>query len=320
MRATWIVLLFAILSWMTGCAWLGPGIEIDASSSRPNHTVIGNVPFFPQKAYQCGPAAMAMVMAYRNIAVQPEDLVPIVYTPERKGSLQTGLITASRRYGLLAYPFSDLNCLLDEVAAGRPVIVLQNLGLNWIPKWHYAVVIGYDLSESAVILHTGVAAHRRVGLRTFMKTWERADKWALVSLPVTEMPVCATATAYIQSVLGLERAGFKDEVLFALREAAQRWPRDTNVRVALGNAQYSNRMLAAAAKSYRRAIAHDPTNAPALNNLAHTLAELGALEEAESMARRAIALGGPFMDLYRSTLDEILQRQGVLNPPAPPTR
>jgi hypothetical protein len=33
---------------------------------------------------------------------------------------------------------------LREVAAGNPVLVLQNLSFAWAPVWHYAVVMGYD--------------------------------------------------------------------------------------------------------------------------------------------------------------------------------
>ena len=47
--------------------------------------------------------------------------------------------------------------LLQEVAAGHPVIVLQNLGLEWIPVWHYSVVIGYDLSRGQLVLRSGLA-------------------------------------------------------------------------------------------------------------------------------------------------------------------
>jgi hypothetical protein len=43
--------------------------------------------------------------------------------------------------------------LCEEVAAGHPVIVLQNIGLSWYLVWHYAVVVGYDLHEGTVIFH-----------------------------------------------------------------------------------------------------------------------------------------------------------------------
>ena len=79
------------------------------------------VPFFPQHKYQCGPAALAMAMSYSGVPVGPEDLVDEVYTPGRKGSLQS-----ARRHGRLAYEISDLASLFPEIAAGYPVIIQGN--------------------------------------------------------------------------------------------------------------------------------------------------------------------------------------------------
>src|SRR2546422_3737218 len=46
------------------------------------------------------------------------------------------------RSGQLAVPVTTLSDLLAEVAAGHPVLVFQNLGLHWIPRWHFAVAVG----------------------------------------------------------------------------------------------------------------------------------------------------------------------------------
>ena len=91
------------------------------------------VPFCAQTGYQCGSAALAMVLQYSGVPATARELQAAVYTPGRKGSLQSGIVTAARRHGRLAYPIQGLDCLLREVAAGNPVIVLQNLGLQWIP-------------------------------------------------------------------------------------------------------------------------------------------------------------------------------------------
>ena len=93
-----------------------------------------------------------MALAWSGLRIDPDDLAPQVYTPSLKGSLQPAMITAARRHSRVAYPISGANALLQEIAAGHPVIVLQNLGLSWIPVWHYAVVIGYDLNQEVIIL------------------------------------------------------------------------------------------------------------------------------------------------------------------------
>ena len=296
----------------TGCALMTPDYLIDPPATLPARTQLRNVPFFAQTAYQCGPAALAMTLNWSGASTDPDTLAPIVYIPGRKGSLQNGLITASRRHGRLAYPFNGLDCLLGEVAAGRPVIVLQNLGLKWIPKWHYAVVVGYDLDSRFVILHTGLSQQRQVGLNTFMRTWQRSGQWGLLTLPVEIMPVCAEAPAYLTSASGLERAGFSELALAAFMNAAEKWPDSVEAAMALGNAQYTQHQLTASVQSFERALSIDPSNSAAMNNLAHILGELGDLEAAESLARKAIDGGGPFVDLYRQTLEEILQKRNSM--------
>jgi tetratricopeptide (TPR) repeat protein len=250
-----------------------------------------------------------MVLQADGVAARPETLAEQVYTPGRKGSLQPELITAARRHRRLAYPIQGLDCLLEAVAAGRPVIVLQNLGLSWLPRWHYAVVIGYDLPHSQIILHTGKIAHRRVGLATFERTWRRAERWGLQVLPAGQRPVCAQEAPYLQAALGLQQAGHLPEATQAFKTAVQEWPASPAALMAWGNALYTGGDAAGAADAFGRATRLDPTNGDAFNNLAHVLTELGAVDAAEAAAMRAVAIGGPQRTLYRQTLDEIRRRQ-----------
>lgn len=288
-----------------GCAWTGQQLDRPLPAHVPPQVHLQAVPFYAQAALQCGPAALAMVLQADGVAASPEALAEQVYTPGRKGSLQPELITAARRQGRLAYPIEGLDCLLEAVAAGRPVIVLQNLGLSWLPRWHYAVVIGYDLPQSQVILHTGKSAHRTVGLSTFDRTWGRAERWGLMVLPAGERPVCAQEAPYLQAALGLQQAGHLPEAIRAFEGAVAQWPASAAALMAWGNALYAGGDAAGAADAFERATRIDPANADAFNNLAHVRAELGATDAAEAAALRAIEIGGPQRALYRRTLDEI---------------
>ncbi|MCP4746658.1 MAG: PA2778 family cysteine peptidase [Desulfobacteraceae bacterium] len=275
----------------------------------PRVLLASSVPFHAQKAFQCGPAAMAMVLGWSGDGVSADSLKSMVYVPDKKGSLQNGLVTAARRNGRLAYSIKGQDCLIKELAAGHPVIVLQNLGLGWFPKWHYAVAVGYDLNRQHIILHTGVHEQRTVGFRTFLSTWKRAGNWGLLVLPENRMPACARQTGYLKAVLGMQRAGFVDQAITAYRNASQTWPDSINVYMALGNALYVNGDLNGAAKSFRSAVEKDARNADALNNLAHILAELGRLNEAEAMALRAVQADTGKTTLYQQTLEQIRQRK-----------
>ena len=58
---------------------------------------------------------------------------------------QVELVAAIRRYGRVPYEIEpSLSSLTAELQAGRPVLVLQNLGIKIAPLWHYAVVVGYS--------------------------------------------------------------------------------------------------------------------------------------------------------------------------------
>ena len=161
------------------------------SGATPVKHELDTVPFYPQKEYQCGPASLAMALAWSGLRIDPDDLAPQVYTPSLKGSLQPAMITAARRHSRVAYPISGANALLQEIAAGHPVIVLQNLGLYWIPVWHYAVVIGYDLNQEVIILHSGITNRKTTALKTFENTWARSNHWGLLVLPPNQLPATA---------------------------------------------------------------------------------------------------------------------------------
>ena len=125
-------------------------------AALPPRAELAATPFFPQEKYQCGPAALATALVHAGAAVSPEALVPQVYLPAREGSLQAEMLAATRRHGLIAYPLAPrLEAVLLEVAAGNPVIVLQNLAFAFAPVWHYAVVVGYDRDREEIILRSG---------------------------------------------------------------------------------------------------------------------------------------------------------------------
>src|SRR5688500_17642349 len=100
---------------------------VGAQSHVPRPPLLLNVPFHPQTDRDCGPAALATVLGASGVAITPEALLPQVYLPGRKGSLQLELIGASRRAGRIPYRVERTpEALLAELQAGRPVLVLQN--------------------------------------------------------------------------------------------------------------------------------------------------------------------------------------------------
>jgi tetratricopeptide (TPR) repeat protein len=308
-RGAWLLWLSCAAFFLSGCA--GHSIKPETESLAPRFIIRG-VPFYPQEAYQCGPAAMAMALGWAGLQLRPKDLVDEVYTPARKGSLQPDMMAAARRHGRIAYEISGMKALLAEVAAGHPVIVLQNLGLSWYPVWHYALVIGYDAGRETVFLHSGTTANRSMSARVFYNTWKRSNFWGLLVLRPTQLPATANETRFVAAVYGLEKARQWLAAVTGYQTALSRWPQSLPAAMGLGNSFYALGDLASAETAFRDAARRHPDSGAAFNNLAQVLFEQGALDAALDAARTAVALGGPLKPTFQETLDAIQRARSTI--------
>ena len=264
----------------------------------PAQAELTSTPFFAQAEYECGPAALAMAITAAGTPITPEALVPQVYLPARKGSLQVEMPVAVRRAGLLAYTLApELQAVLREVAAGNPVVVFQNLSLPWYPVWHYAVVIGYDRDAQTLLMHSGTTARTPISLSAFESTWARGNYWAMVALPPDRLPATAEAARLATAVVALERVNPK-AALAAYESALARWPAERSFLLGRGNAAYALGNLPAAQSAYAAATVAQPDFADAWNNLAQVLLEQKQWAPARAAIAQAIALGGPRLPAY----------------------
>ena len=302
---TGIISLVLFVTLTLSCAHLSLEQYSLSVPGLPRSVEIPSVPFYLQQDHYCGPAAMAMVLQWTGENLSPRDLVPEIFTPSRQGSLQPSLIAAARRHNRLAYPLQGLEALLTELAAGHPIIVLQNLGFQWVPRWHYSVSIGYDMAKDVVILNSGEKAGRHMDWTLFMRTWRRADYWGLVVLPPGQLPASADEHSYLKAVLGLEQAGQWQGAARAYSGALDRWHSSLGALMGLGNCRYRLGDLVGAEQAFRHAAKAHSDSGAAFNNLAHVLAEQGRYAEAIEMATRAVAIGGASKSLYLQTLREI---------------
>jgi hypothetical protein len=306
------ILIFGIigaLSIFSGCATVSTTHWNQYTAGLPPKHELNAVPFYPQKEYQCGPASMAMALTWSGRPIHPDALTSQVFTPSLKGSLPPAMVAATRRHGRVAYPVSGPNALLKEVAAGYPVIVLQNLGFSWIPRWHYAVVIGYDLNAGEITLHSGVTRRKKTSLKAFENTWARSDYWGLAILPPYRLPASADETAYVLAIVGLEKARQWDAAVIGYRTALNRWPHNLFAHIGLSNSLYAQGELKSAETALRKTTDLFPNEGVAFNNLAQVLWDQGKKQEAIKTARQAVTLGGPFVEQYRQTLDEFQSGQ-----------
>lgn len=267
------------------------------------------VPFFPQKRYQCGPAALATVLVHSGVDVTPDELVPQVYVPERHGSFQVELEAATRAYDRLPFePEPDATTLLSEVAAGNPVLVLQNLWVDQLPKWHYAVVVGYDPQRRQVVLRSGTQERRMESLDRFLRSWQRADHWALLALRPGRIPATATAARYVAMIADNEGLADPRAVGAALAAGLAKWPDDANMTFAVANYSRMENDAVRAAQLYRRTLILEPGHVGALNNFADLLlAERCLISATQTIdtARRHLSDSSPLYPVIVATADEI---------------
>jgi tetratricopeptide (TPR) repeat protein len=241
--------------------------------------------------------------------VTPEALVPQVYLPARQGSLQVEMLATARRHGRVSYVLAPrFEDLLREIAAGNPVVVLQNQGLGPFEKWHYAVAIGYDLEAGDLVLRSGVTERQVLPFPVHEYLWKKSGYWAMVALPPERMPATAIPERWLAAIAALERAGQPREARAGYETFLRRWPDNVNAAIGLANTHYALGELRQAEAVLRGAAKREPESVVVLNNLAQTLSDLGRNDEALALIERAAAAGGPFASSVRETRALILSR------------
>ncbi|MBY5926054.1 MULTISPECIES: PA2778 family cysteine peptidase [unclassified Halomonas] len=295
----------ALLAVLSGCA-ATPDLDTRRTQSLSAQRLLDDVPFHPQRDYQCGPATLAMSLNHTGVDVSVDDLIPDIYVPARKGSYQPEMLAATRRHGRIPFVLAPrLESLLEEVDAGRPVVVLQNLSLPAFPLWHFAIVNGYDLNQQVLRLRTGVTRQDSTEFGRFDATWQRSDRWAFVALPPGQLPVSLSASEAIQATSDFERVQGAGNALPAWEAVVERFPDAAMARFGQANAYHAQGRLEDAIDAWRAATQYDPELAPAWLNLGLTLASQDEPQEAVQALQRAAALPGPWQTSAQEALIEL---------------
>ena len=276
------------LALLSGCAVQTAALRAAPPVGLPRSAELVATPFFAQTEYQCGPAALATALGAVDISVSAASLADEVFLPARAGTLQAEMVAGARRHGAVATLIpGTLEAVLREVAAGHVVVVLQNLGLSFVPRWHYAVVVGYELDTGEVLLRSGTTWRASMPLRTIEHTWARSGFWAFVALPPGEWPVTAQPNAVVEASIGFERSATPAQALRIYESALQRWPQNLTLAIGLGNALHASGDKRRAADVFRAAAEQHGSGA-AWVNLAKVLLELGERDAAVEAAQRAV--------------------------------
>lgn len=255
----------------------------------PQH-LIPQVPFYPQQEYFCGPTTLSEVAGFYGLKKDPATIAPATFIPGLQGTLQIEMASATRQLGLVAYEQrGSMSQLLSLVAENIPIIVLQNNALAWLPQWHYAVVIGYDLHSSEVILHTGVTEAYRLNFATFERTWARGNYWLLAMLPPEKSSAKLDPFIYTKASQDLLQTQQVDSGIAALKTATGQWPDYWLPYFLLGNYYFQSQPVVAA-EWFEKGLPYARQEIAYLNNYAVLLSEQGCQAQATTLIEAALKI------------------------------
>lgn len=278
----------------------------------PQHKLI-NVPFYNQEEYYCAPATLAMVSNYLEKRIVAEDIAKILYTPEMKGTFQNDVLAATRRLGFIAIPINNLEKLLISINENIPVLIFQNLGLSWIPSWHYSLVVGYDLEEKEMILHTGEYKNYRMKISTFERIWNRVQNWGLAIVNVGSIPPTASEDEMVKATAGLELANHFLLAQQSYNKILNKWSESLGALVGLGNIHYQFKNYKKSQKYFEKATSFHPQSFGAWYNYIVLLVETKQIKNAKIAIEKAVKNTDPKMkENYRLKLDALLQQENFI--------
>jgi ABC-type bacteriocin/lantibiotic exporter with double-glycine peptidase domain len=180
----YVMAMFPLI-FLQGCAGrdfsdVRPGIE-----SRGHY--IENVPFYRQGDSDCGPAALAGVLAFRGHSVSMERITANIYLPQLKGTLPMDMERFARESGFETDSSAGtLDRLKALIRKGAPIICLIDLGFSYYKQPHYVTVVGFDDVNAVVIMHDGLKQNRLMSYDTFDRAWARAGRWMIDIEPLRE--------------------------------------------------------------------------------------------------------------------------------------
>ena len=306
--------LAGVLAWLlalllvAGCAST-PQVSDSVEQQLPRQTQLSGIPFHAQRDYQCGPASLAMVLNAQGVDVTVDALIPQVFTPGREGSVQPEMLATVRRHGRIPFVLDNrFDALLTELAAGQPVVVMQNLSLPAWPLWHYAVAIGYDLDAQEMTLHSGEEAERIESFRRFDATWARSDRWAFVALPPGELPEGVAEDRALEAIADFEQVQGGQAALPAWEALVSRFPASAMGHFALGNARHGQGDTEGAIEAFQQAVDHRPDLAVAWLNLGLIHRAQGDRDAAQRALSRAAELPGDWQRQAQEAAEELATR------------
>lgn len=171
MTGRWLAVLIALL--VVGCT---PFQQTQWSPAQAGLHVIAGVPFYPQEQKDdCGPSALASVLAFRGQSVPVAKIAEAIYDSRLGGSLLPDMENYARQQGFATRSGrGHLNLLRQVVDAGRPVVIPVETGFWSLTRPHYVVIFGYD--QQRFLAHAGVREGVFIDADDLLRRWEKMNR------------------------------------------------------------------------------------------------------------------------------------------------
>ncbi len=297
-----LILLFVLTS--VSCVYWTP------QSLRPSPTamVIENVPMQKWDIKSCGAGSLSAVLQHHGDPTTMDEWQAKL-PKTRGGVMSIDMVLAAREKGFDAQLVTgDRDLVQAEILAGRPVIlmmqVIQAPGKGY-DFFHYVVLDGYDPARRIFRTQFGDGRSRWTVIEALEDAWAKT-KYATIVV----RPRDPNAEA-LRAAVRLEEEGKLALAAHTYREILQKDPKSTLAWTNLGNAEVRLGRRASAEEAFRKALELEPDAADTLNNLAWLLYEEKRMEEAEPLARKAVATTAPDPWMRLDTLARILAARGA---------
>jgi TolA-binding protein len=279
--------------------------------SKPTSASAITIPDMPMQKWgieSCGAASLSTVLQHYGdmTTMQQWD----VALPKTRGGVMTiDLLIAARQKGFDARLVTGNRPIVeDELRRGRPVIlmlqVIEAPGRSY-DFFHYIVADGVDPDRGLIRTQFGDGQARWVTLERLEKPWAGGAHTAILIRPRDVLEDS------LRAAVALEEGGKYAEAAVRYRDIVAKHPDSVVAWTNLGNAESQLGHASEAEDAFRKALAVDPQSSDALNNLAWLLYQQKRFDEAELMARRAVAHTATDSYLVLDTLARILAARGA---------
>lgn len=198
-----LVLATVCLAALAGCAGsVSPQIQ-----RLPERVELNSVPFFRGETYQGAPQSLASVLTLQGTVITPGLLEKPLHLPGGEARLQQTMQTLAREYGLVVYPLdSELPALLEQVAAGYPVLLRYTEGSFWSGP-RYGILVGYNRQKRTVLLRSGMDRRTLMSFSAFESAFKDAGGWAVLLQRPTQLPASVDSQRWLKAAAELAGAG-----------------------------------------------------------------------------------------------------------------